>query len=159
MENKQRWKRASIIRRLSNDSLQPKRTVRQERFEFEVLRERVHKTDTDYRAIADEPFLNIGVPENKIDVKVVLMALREEILELGIRVSNREFPKGTNVVIPSLKAPFDIWYENNAVYFKRYYFKKVYRIPCDLDGSKIPEEIIDVLCAIVEHHKINDFNI
>lgn len=156
MENKQRWKRASIIRRLSDNTVQSKKSFRPERFEFQVLRERVHKTNRDDSAVANEPILNIGVPENKIDIKFVLMALHEEMVEVGLRVSNHDLPKGTNVVIPSLTGPFDIWFKDNHIYFKRFYFKKLYKIPCVLEGSRIPEEVINVLCALVDYHKLNE---
>lgn len=119
----------------------------------------MQQVDTDDRTITENPILNIGVPENKIDVKVILMALQEEIIEIGIRVSNREFPKGTNVVIPSIRGTFDIWFDGTYIYFKRFTSKKTYKIPCLLNDSKIPEEIIDVLCALVDHHKLNEFKI
>jgi hypothetical protein len=97
------------------------------------------------------------VPENNIDIKVILMALREEIIEHGIRVSNREFPKGTNVVVPSVTGPFDIWFEAGNVYLKRFYEKKKYRIPCEFEDEILSEKIIDVLCAYINYFKLNQF--
>lgn len=115
------------------------------------------KANSDNPTIAEDPFLNIGVSENRLDIKVVLMALREEIMDSGIRVSNRDFPKGTNVVVPSLTGPFDVWYENDHVIFKRFYYRKQYKLKCEFEDGKISEGIIDILCALVEYYKLNEF--
>lgn len=117
------------------------------------------KVDTDNQTLADDPTINLGVPDYKIDIKVVLMSLREEIITEGIRISNREFPKGTNVVIPSIVGPFDIWFENGYIYFRKVYKGKLHRFPCEFEDGLLSERLIDLICAYVEYYKLNEFKL
>lgn len=115
--------------------------------------------DSDYQALANEPSVSIGVPENEINLKFVLMALREEIIEVGLRIANRDTLAMVNVVIPSLSGPIDIWYENGNIIIKRLLHKKRYRLPCEFEDGKISENIIDILCAFIIHNKMNKFKL
>lgn len=113
------------------------------------------KGNRDHQAVTNDSFLNIVVPSNSIDLFKILMNLRDELLVTRLRFSNNFNLKGTDVVVPSIKSSFDIWYENDNLYFRTFNTKKKYKIPCEFESDQISETSIEVIYRLINHLKIN----
>ena len=83
------------------------------------------------------------------------MSLREDLLIRRLRFSNNFNLKATNVVVPSLKSSFDLWYENGDIYFRTYNTRKKYKIPCEFESGKISEKVIEIVYRLIKHLKLN----
>ena len=59
-----------------------------------------------------------------------------------------------DVIIPSLKCPFKIWYQDGHVCFQKG-ISRAKKIPFEFEDGQIPEKVIDLLCAIIEYNKLN----
>lgn len=115
----------------------------------------MQKTDRDDRTIAENALLNIEIPDSTIDIRRVLMSLREDLLIKRLRFSNSFNLKATNVVVPSLKSSFDLWYENGDILFRTFHTKKKYRIPCEFEDGMISEKTIEIIYRLIEHLELN----
>jgi hypothetical protein len=115
----------------------------------------VFKVNPDDNAFATEPILNFGIPDNRIDIKVILMSVREDMLYRKLIFSDNFLLKRVDVIIPSLKCPFKVWYQEGYLCFKKG-VSRAKKIPFQFDEEgKIPETAIDILCAVIEHGKLN----
>jgi hypothetical protein len=110
--------------------------------------------DPDYTALADDPAVSLKIPELRIDMKVILLALRYELLHQKIYFSPRFYMKRSHVIVPSLRYRFCTWYDDGFIRIK--INRTEYKVPCFLDEDVVSERTIDLLCAIIEHKKIND---
>ena len=72
-ETESRRKTASTSRRLPNNAFQHRKIRKKERLELLLLPSGVFKANPDDNAFATEPILNFGIPDNRIDIKVILM--------------------------------------------------------------------------------------
>lgn len=109
--------------------------------------------DRDHSALADDFIVNQIIPENKIDIRSILLACKWEILHGGIYLTNRFIQKRTQCIIPSLKTVIRIWYNDGHIFYKRGEARTL-KIPCVLE-DEIPDETIDIICALIEHKKLN----
>jgi hypothetical protein len=83
------------------------------------------------------------------------MSVREDILYRKIKFSDNFLENGVNVIVPSLKCSFTIWYQEGYVCFKKG-ISRAKKIPFDFDEQgKVPETTIDILCALIEYNKLN----
>ena len=81
--------------------------------------------------------------------------MREDLLYKKLKFADNFLEKKANVIIPSLKVPFVLWYQDGYVCFKKG-VSRAKKIPFEFDeNGQIPEEIIDLLCAIIEYNKLN----
>jgi hypothetical protein len=115
----------------------------------------MQKTDRDDRTIAENALLNIGIPSSNIDLRRVLISLREDLLIRRLRFANNFTINATNVIVPSLKSPFDLWYENGDILLKTFHTKKKYRVPCEFESDMISEKTIEIIYRLLEHLEIN----
>ena len=110
------------------------------------------ETNRDDISIAEYPFLNLGVPNNGIDIRVILLALKYELPRQKICFGNR-FDAKFDVVVPTLRIKFTTEPVNGFIIFTG--MKKI-KLPIKMDGEFLSEEIINILCAVIEQVKINE---
>ncbi len=110
--------------------------------------------DPDYTALADDPSVSLKIPELRIDIRVILLSLRYELLHQKIYFAPRIYYKWSHVIVPTIKYRFSTWYDSGFIHIKMH--RANYKVPCFLDEDIVSERTIDLLCAIIEHRKIND---
>lgn len=115
-----------------------------------LLLEEEHQEDIDI----DDSDAYIGVTKNEIDLRVILMAMKEYMLDGKIRFSNNFLAKKTEVIVPSLKASFSLEYTGDYILLKKGKDFS-YRIPCELKDGQVSDRVIDYIVAVVEHNQIN----
>lgn len=108
------------------------------------------KVDSDYSAITDDPNITIYHPEPFIDIKVILMALREDLPRRVLYLSRNENRQRTNVVIPTLNQRIIIYYLNGHINIRGR--NKKYKFPCELESFMVPEWAIDVISKVIVHN-------
>lgn len=109
--------------------------------------------DPDYTAFADDPTINFEVPDLRIDLRVVLLALRFELLHQKIYFAPKFYIQYCHVIVPSLKYKFSTWYDAGFMMIK--VGRITTRIPCFLDEDMVSERTVDLMCAVLEHRQIN----
>jgi hypothetical protein len=83
------------------------------------------------------------------------MAIREDITSYQKLVFYKDFSyRNVDVVIPSLKSQFVLWWRDEYLFFKKGTERPI-KIPVDLDDGHIPESAIDIICALVEMKRLN----
>ena len=102
----------------------------------------------------DDSDAYIGVTKNEVDLRVILMAMKEYMLDGKIRFSNNFLAKKTEVIVPSLKASFSLEYTGDYILLKKGKDFS-YRIPCELKDGQVSDRVIDYIIAVVEHNQIN----
>lgn len=107
------------------------------------------------KAIAKDPVLNFIVPENRIDIKTIILALREDILQRKIQFSRSFLTRKADVIVPSLRSTFHLWYNDGYLCFQKGTLRPI-KIPFEFEDGQISEEAIDVVCALIEHKNVND---
>jgi hypothetical protein len=153
-EVESRRKAASVVGWIPNNAIQHRKIRKKEGLEFLLLPSGVFKATPDDNAFAAEPILNFGIPDNRIDIKVILMSVREDLLHRKLIFADNFLPKRVDVIIPSLKCPFKIWYQDGHVCFQKG-ISRAKKIPFEFEDGQIPEKVIDLLCAIIEYNKLN----
>ena len=108
----------------------------------------IDRDDTTDPAFAS---MNIDWPPAGIDIRRILMALKDEMLIRKLNFSYK-FEYHHHVVIPTLREKFSIEYKNGYLLLKA--FKK-YRIPVEYEDERISDNTIDILCAVIEKLKLN----
>lgn len=112
------------------------------------------KIDSDYTALADDPAVSLKIPELRIDIRVILLSLRYELLHQKIYFAPRLYEKRSHVIVPTLRYKFVTWYEDG--FMNIHIHRNKFKIPCFLDEDMVSERTIDLLCAIIEHKKVNE---
>lgn len=102
----------------------------------------------------DDSDAYIGVTKNEVDLRVILMAMKEYMLDGKIRFSNNFLAKKTEVIVPSLKASFSLEYIGDYILLKKGKDFS-YRIPCELEDGQVSDRVIDYIIAVVEHNQVN----
>lgn len=108
------------------------------------------KVDPDYSAITNDPNLNIGFSEPYIDIRVILLALRDEIPRQHIYMVPKINSFQYNVVVPTLRVKVTIKYKKNQVHVITRTHK--YKFDCELENFMLPEWAIDVIAKLFIHH-------
>jgi hypothetical protein len=111
--------------------------------------------DPDYTAIANDFTINLSVPEQRIDLRVILLALRYELLHQKIFFSPNFGKRNAHVIVPSLRYRFSTYYENGFMYVK--IGRNTVKLPCFLEEDEVSERTIDLICAVTERYKINGY--
>lgn len=114
----------------------------------------MHRSDTDSQAFADDITINVNIPENRIDLKSILLSLKWEIINGGIRLTPYLIYSYRQCYVPSLRHPLNLWYDEGYIFYE--YSTQKNKIPLAFEDDTIPDHIIDVICAIAEHHKSNN---
>lgn len=109
--------------------------------------------DSDSETFADDITINVNIPQNRIDLKNILLSLKWEILNGGIRLTPYLIFSYRQCYVPSLKHPLSLWYDEGYIFYEYSIMKN--KIPFDFEDGTIPDAIIDVICAIAEHHQSN----
>ena len=107
----------------------------------------------DYTAITNDPAINFDMPDLRIDIRVILLALRFELLHQKIYFAPKFHLQYCNVIIPSLRYKFSTWYDNGFMVVK--VGQNTTRLPCFLEEDMVSERTIDLMCAVLEHRQIN----
>jgi hypothetical protein len=107
----------------------------------------------DYTALTNDPSINLELPELRIDIRVILLSLRYELLHQKIYFSPVFYKKYCHVIVPSLRHRFITWYDGGFLYVE--IRKRTTKLPCFLDEDMVSERTIDLLCAVIEHKGIN----
>ncbi len=107
--------------------------------------------NTDDTTFTDDPAINIGIPPYGIDLKVILMAVRDYLLWEKLQFA-KEAGKTANIIIPTLRESFTTEYVDGYIILNQ---RKSYRIPVTFDGPDISEETINIMCACLEKTKVN----
>lgn len=107
------------------------------------------------KTIAKDPVLNFIVPENRIDIKTIILALREDILQRKIQFSRSFLTRKADVIVPSLRVTFHLWYNDGYLCFQKGKLRAI-KIPFEFEDGQISEEAIDVVCALIEYKNVND---
>lgn len=110
----------------------------------------MQETDRIDTTLADNPFLNVGVPASGIDLRRILLAVRSEIPHQKLLFSSSS---RADVFVPTLREKF--WLVPHKEYLVIKARKKV-KIPMLMDGPVLSEKLIDVIVAWIEHLGIND---
>lgn len=150
-----RWERASASRRISDPAVQRKFYYKKERLELLVLRKGMSEANRHDKTIAKDPVLNFIVPENRIDIKTIILALREDILQRKIQFSRSFLTRKADVIVPSLRVTFHLWYNDGYLCFQKGILRPI-KIPFEFEDGQISEEAIDVVCALIEYKNVND---
>lgn len=108
------------------------------------------KVNSDYSAITNDPNITIYHSEPFIDIKVILMALREDLPKRTLYLGRNENKKRTNVIIPTLNQWIILYYVNGHINIRGRL--KKYRFPCELESFMIPEWAIDVIARVIVHN-------
>lgn len=108
------------------------------------------KIDTDYSAIANDPAVNLGVPGAYCDIRVILLALRDEIPRQHIYMVPSITRYKYNVVVPTLRNFVTIKYKKNQVHVIARSHR--YKFDCELENFMLPEWAIDVIVELFELH-------
>lgn len=150
-----RWERTPVAGRISNRPVQYQKRYEKERLESIVLPFGMCETDTDDPTITADPTINLVAPTHSIDIKHILMALREDM------TMNKELTfykdlsyKSIDIVIPSLKSKFRLWWKDPYLFFKKGTERPI-KIPTETEDGLIPESTIDIICAIIEMKRLN----
>lgn len=154
-ENKRGRKRTSVARRISDKTVQSDYRYKKERIGFLVLPCGVPQADEFHQAVADEPTINIILPPFGLNLKPILMSLRWEIINGGITLAGKHNNRyRNNVIVPSLKCSFHIAYMDGYLLIgtRRSCWCK---IPVAFEEDTIPETIIDIMVAFIEHRGTN----
>jgi len=106
---------------------------------------------TNDTALATNPAINLGIPPYGIDLKVILMAVRDDMLYQRLHFTKNHAQK-CDVVIPTLRENFVTRYVDGHIIIKQ---RKSIRIPVTFDGCSISEETINIMCAWLESLRIN----
>jgi len=97
----------------------------------------------------------MGITRNNIDIKVILLAMREHMLDKKLKFTNDFHVKGSDVIVPSLKNTFSLEYVGDYIIFRNGKFRS-HRIPCTFDeDGQVSMEVIDYIVALVEHLQLN----
>ena len=113
----------------------------------------MYGTDTDSETFADIAAININIPQNRIDLKNILLSLKWEIINGGIRLTPYLIFSYRQCYVPSLKHPLRLWYDDGYIFYE--YSTEKNKIPFAFEDDTIPDHIIDIICAIAEHHQSN----
>lgn len=113
------------------------------------------EVDTDDPAITNDPTINLVAPMHSIDIKHILMSLREDmVINKQLSFYKDLSYKSIDVVIPSLKSKFILWWRDPYIFLKKGSQRPI-KIPTDLEDGLIPESTIDIICAIIEMKRLN----
>lgn len=108
------------------------------------------KIDPDYSAITNDPTINIRFSEPYVDVKVILMALRDVVPHQHVYLAPSFEKFKYNVVVPTLRVSVAIKYRGGEVHVISR--MKRYKFPCELENFMLPEWAIDVIVKLFMHN-------
>lgn len=102
------------------------------------------------QAIAENPFLNIGVPSAGIDLRRILLGVRSHIPHKKLIFSSTT---RADVFVPTLREKFVLIPHDKYLVVKA---KRKIKVPMVMDGNALDKKIVDIIVAWIEHIGIND---
>lgn len=150
-----RWERTPTFGRVSNRPVQHQMRYEKEQLEPLVLQHGMCETDSNDTAITNDPTINLIAPSHNIDMKHILMAVREDMLINKRLIFSRNIVyKHTDVVVPSLRSRLTLEWKDPYIILTKG-VERPMKIPMELEDGMVPESVIDVICAIIEMKRIN----
>ena len=113
----------------------------------------MHQIDRTDQAESTHSTMTINVPHYGIDLRVILLALKNELPKRKIRFSP-VFTERDDVIIPTLMRRFHTSPING--YLVVLYKRKI-KILMEMEGSGLSEKTIDILVDYLERLEINHF--
>jgi len=109
------------------------------------------QTDRDNQTETIDSPMKINIPHYGIDLRVILLALKSELISQPLCFSPK-FEKHVHVVVPTLRKKF----KTRPVrgFLVVHYWKDV-KIPIVMDGDTLSEQTIDVLSKYLERICVN----
>ena len=109
------------------------------------------QTDRDNQTETIESPMKINIPHYGIDLRVILLALKSELISQPLCFAPK-FEKHVQVVVPTLRRKF----KTRPVrgFLVVHYIKDV-KIPIVMDGDTLSDQTIDVLSIYLEKMRVN----
>ena len=108
--------------------------------------------DRDYTTDPAFATVNLNIPPAGIDLRIILRALRYELLNYKLGFSNKPEYRH-HIIIPTLRKKFRTKYKDGYIEIRRRCY--MIRIPAEIENDVISDRTIDIMCAYLESWKIN----
>jgi hypothetical protein len=99
-----------------------------------------------------ESLVRINVPHYGIDLRVILLGLRYELVTQDLCFSHKIEKHGDNVIVPTLRQRFTTKPINGYLVV---HCRKKIKIPILLDGELLSVRCVDVLADFLEKKQVN----
>lgn len=108
--------------------------------------------DPDYTTDPAFSTVILNIPPHGIDLRVILRALRYELLHSRLAFSY-DVKHRYQIVIPTLKKRFRTKYKDGYIEMRT--VSRMVRIPAHIENNEISDRTIDIMCAYLELWQIN----
>lgn len=108
--------------------------------------------DPDYSADPAFSTVILNIPPHGIDLRVILRALRYELLHSKLAFSY-DIKHRYQIVIPTLRKRFRTRYRDGYIEMRT--TARMVRIPAEISEQGVSDRTIDLMCAYLELWKIN----
>lgn len=110
------------------------------------------ETDRDYTTDPAFAAVNLNIPPAGIDLRVILKALKFELLHSKLAFSY-DIKYRYQIIIPTLRRRFRTRYKDGYIEIIRP--SRLIRIPAEIENNAISDRTIDLMCAYLELWKMN----
>lgn len=115
----------------------------------------MREVDPDDSSITADPTINLVAPLHNIDIKHILMGVREELMIYPRLTFSRNIVyRRTHIIVPSLVYSFKLEWRDPYIIFTKGTTRPM-KIPIEIEDGLIAESTIDIICAIVEMKRMN----
>lgn len=108
--------------------------------------------DPDYTTDTAFSTVILNIPSIGIDLRVILRALRYELLHTRLAFSY-DIKHRYHIIIPTLKKRFRTRYKDGYIEMRT--ASHMVRIPAHIENNELADRTIDIMCAYLELWQIN----
>lgn len=109
--------------------------------------------DPDYTSEPAFAAVNLYIPPAGIDLRVILKALKFELLHSKLAFSY-DVKYRYQIIIPTLRRRFKTRYKDGYIEIIRP--SRMIRIPAEIENNALSDKTIDLMCAYLELWKMNN---